>query len=136
MDRAATTQPNGNPASPIQNFRDLRVWQEAMDLAVRVYDLTRSFPRHELYGLASQMQRAAVSVAANIAEGHTRHHLGDYLHHVSIARASLAELETHLELTKRLAYAPEPAVSDLIECCGLLGRRLNALRKSLEAKRP
>jgi four helix bundle protein len=76
----------------MHGFRELRVWQAAMDLTVDVYGLTRALPKLETYGLASQMQRAAISIAANIAEGHTRHHLGKYLHHLSIARASLAEL--------------------------------------------
>jgi four helix bundle protein len=126
---------NGKPQSAVYSFRDLRVWQEAMDLTEDVYALTRMFPKHELYGLTSQMQRAAVSVAANIAEGHTRHHLAEYLNHISIARASLAELETHLELARRLAYAQGDETAAIIERCGLLGRRLNALRRSLEARR-
>lgn len=79
----------------VQGFRELRVWQAGMELVEGVYGLTRAFPKHELYGLAGQLQRAAVSVPANIAEGHTRHHLGEYLHHLSIARGSLAEVETY-----------------------------------------
>jgi four helix bundle protein len=118
----------------MRGFRELRVWQAAMDLTEFVSGLTRSFPKYETYGLASQMQRAAVSVAANIAEGLTRHHLGEYLHHISIARASLAELETHLELTRRLAYAAETQVLALLEQAASLGRQLNALRNSLAAR--
>jgi len=86
----------------ITSFRDLRVWQLAMDLVELVYRLTRSFPRNEIYGLASQIQRAAVSVPSNIAEGHTREHTKEYLHHLSMSQASLAELETHLEIAIRL----------------------------------
>lgn len=122
--------------APLRGFRELRVWQAAMDLTEDVYAMTRAFPKHETYGLSSQMQRAAVSVAANIAEGHTRHHLGEYLHHISIGRASLAELETFLELTKRLRYVAESDVVSLLERCAVLARQLNALRNSLEAKRP
>ena len=76
----------------IKSFRDLRVWQAAMDLVEQIYLLTRTFPKHEIYGFASQMQRAAVSIPSNIAEGHTRGYTKEYLHHLSIARASLAEL--------------------------------------------
>ena len=76
----------------IKSFRDLRVWQAAMDLVEQIYLLTHTFPKHELYGLASQMQRAAVSIPSNIAEGQTRGYTKEYLHHLSIARASLAEL--------------------------------------------
>jgi four helix bundle protein len=123
-------------AAPLRGFRELRVWQAAMDLTKDVYAMPRAFPKYETYGLSSQMQRAAVSVAANIAEGHTRHHLGEYLHHISIGRASLAELETFLELTKRLRYVAESDVVALLERCAVLGRQLNALRNSLEAIRP
>ena len=78
----------------IKSYRDLRVWQAGMDLVVRVYRLTQGFPTHELYGLTSQMRRAAVSIPSNIAEGHTRESSKEYLHHLSIAQGSLAELET------------------------------------------
>src|SRR5207302_4582211 len=72
----------------IKSFRDLRVWQVGMDLVEQVYLLTQSFPKHEIYGLASQMQRAAVSIPSNIAEGHAREHLKEYLHHLGIAHGS------------------------------------------------
>ena len=80
----------------VRGFRDLRVWQAAMELVVEVYALTRGFPRSELYGLSNQMQRAAVSGPANIAEGHARHHPREYLNFLSVAEGSLAELETYL----------------------------------------
>lgn len=88
----------------IKSFRDLRVWQLAMEIVELVYRLTRSFPRSEVYGLSSQIQRAAVSLPSNIAEGHTREHTKEYLQHLSIAQASLAELETQLEIATRLKY--------------------------------
>ena len=86
----------------IKSFRDLRVWQAGIELVLAVYELTSKFPRHEVYGLSSQMQRAAVSVPSNIAEGHTRESTKEYLQHLSIAQASLAELETQLEIAKQL----------------------------------
>ena len=76
----------------INSFRDLRVWNIGMDLVEGVYCLTKAFPRHEVYGLASQMQRAAVPIPSNIAEGYVRQHRKEYLQHLSIAQASLAEL--------------------------------------------
>lgn len=79
---------------PVNSFRDLRVWQAGIDLVEQVYRLTARFPREEIYGLTSQIQRAAVSIPSNIAEGHTREHSKEYLQHLSIAQASLAELET------------------------------------------
>src|SRR5262249_52988068 len=96
-----------------------------------VYGLTKAFPRHEVYGLSSQMQRAAVSIPANIAEGHTRYHGKEYLHHPSLAQASLAELETEAEIAKRLGYLTADASERVQLQTQLLGRQLNALRKSL-----
>ena len=80
----------------IKNYRDLRVWQSGMDLVVMVYELSDKFPAKEMYGLTSQIRRAAVSVPSNIAEGHTRESTQEYLHHLSIAQASLAEVETQI----------------------------------------
>jgi four helix bundle protein len=118
----------------MQGFRELRVWQSGMDLTEGVYRLTKAFPKHELYGLAAQMQRAAVSIPSNIAEGHSRHHLGEYLHHLSIARGSLAELETQLELTRRLDYATTDQIQPHLDQAAALGRQLVALQKSLQSK--
>ena len=86
----------------MEGFRGLRVWQDAMDLAVLIYRVTSIFPKHETYGLMSQMRRASTSIPANLAEGNARRGRGEYLHFVSIARGSLAELDTYLELCVRL----------------------------------
>lgn len=115
----------------IKSFRDLRVWQMGMDLVDRVYRLTNTFPKHEIYGLAGQLQRAAVSVPSNIAEGHTRSHLKEYLRHLSVAQASLAELETQLEIARRLNYISPADLSQILEQSASLGRQLYALRKAL-----
>ena len=115
----------------VQSFRDLRVWNAAMDLMVAVYELTRTFPKSEVYGLSSQMQRAAVSVPANIAEGHTRHNLREYLHFLSIARSSLAEVETYLEAVPRLGYLPREDTVPLLERAASVNKQLIALRNSL-----
>jgi len=115
----------------IRNFRDLRVWQMGIDLVQGVYELTETFPAHERYGLASQLQRAAVSVPSNIAEGHTRHHLKEYLNHLSIAQASLAELDTQLEIAIRLDYISPDKSADIREHLDSLGKQLRALRRSL-----
>ena len=115
----------------ITSFRDLRVWQLAMDLVELVYRLTRSFPRNEIYGLASQIQRAAVSVTSNIAEGHTREHTKEYLHHISMSQASLAELETQLEIAIRLGYVSLQEARSIAEQAESLGKQLYALRNAL-----
>jgi four helix bundle protein len=114
----------------IKSFRDLRVWQLAMEVVELVYRLTRSFPRSEVYGLASQIQRAAVSVPSNIAEGHTREHTKEYLQHLSIAQASLAELETQLEIATRFEICFETRLP-IAERVGSLGRQLYSLRNAL-----
>jgi four helix bundle protein len=118
-------------STAIRSFRDLRVWQAGMDLVEQVYLLTQTFPKHEIYGLASQMQRSAVSVPSNIAEGHTREHLKEYLQHLSIARSSLAELETQLEIAARLKYCSPERLNQLLEQLDLLGRQLSTLRNAL-----
>lgn len=115
----------------INSFRDLRVWQAAMDLVEQVYRLTDGFPKHETYGLAGQMRRVAVSIPSNIAEGHTREHSKEYLHHLSMAQASLAELETQLEIAIRLKYLAPEQSNQLQEQAAPLGRQLYALRNSL-----
>lgn len=121
---------NGEPAI-IRSFRDLRVWQAAMDLVEQIYRLTQAFPKHEIYGLASQMQRAAVSIPSNIAEGQTRGYTKEYLHHLAIARASLAELQTQLEIALRLKYCTLEHHGQLLEHTNQLGRQLSTLRNAL-----
>jgi len=117
-----------------QSFRDLRVRQSGMDLVVGVYDLTRNLPRSETDGLASQLQRAAVSVPANIAEGHARRNLREYLHCLSITRSSLAEVETYLELVQRLSFAPPDRTQPLLDLAASVSRQLVALRDSLSTR--
>ena len=120
----------------INSFRDLSVWQAAMDLVAEVYRLTASFPKHETYGLASQIQRAAVSIPSNIAEGHAREHLKEYLHHLSIAQGSLAELETQLEIAARLHYISLEQLSHNLTFIASRGRQMYALRNSLTRMKP
>jgi four helix bundle protein len=114
--------------------RDLDVWQRAMDLVVECYRITKCFPGNEVFGLASQLQRAAVSVPANIAEGRARQHIKEFLQHLSIAYGSLAELETHVEIAGRLRYVESHQSEDLLEKAAQLGRMLNGLRASLQQK--
>jgi len=102
-----------------------------MDFVERVYRLTHKIPKHEVYGLASQTQRAAVSIASNIAEGHTRDHLKEYLHHLSIAQSSLAETETQLEIAARLEYLSQEQLSATLKQPVALGKQLYALRNAL-----
>lgn len=105
-----------------------------MDTVIACYQITECFPKSELYGLASQLQRAAVSVPANIAEGHGREHMGEYLHHLSIANASLMEVETHLFIAGRLEYVEQDQIDAVLAMTDEVSRMLSGLRKSLKAR--
>lgn len=115
----------------IRSYRDLVVWQRAMALAEYCYRLTGALPPRETYGLSSQVRRSAVSVPANIAEGHARLHRKDYIRYLSIARGSLSELETLLVLCSRLHQvdtAPASALAD--ETARMLNSLIRSLRRS------
>jgi len=116
----------------VNSHRDLLVWQKAVDLVVGCYRITSTFPRTEQYGLTSQLQRAAVSVPANIAEGKGRATTGAYLNHLSIAAGSLAELDTHLVVAHRLGLVSDMALIEIQKQLEEVGRMLTGLRKSLE----
>ena len=115
----------------IKSFRELLVWQRSMTLAEQVYELTNSFPREERYGLTAQLRRASVSIPSNIAEGHmlqTRH----YLHHLTVAGGSDAELQTQLELSYRVGLTSEPRVVPILEHAAEIGRMLRGLHTAVE----
>ena len=118
----------------IQSYRDLLVWQKAMDPVVDCYRFAGDLPKSETFGLIGQIQRASISIPANIAEGHGRDHMGDYLRHLSIANGSLMELETHLLLVGRLGYCPENDAEPLFAQCSEVGKMLAGLSKSLRNK--
>ena len=117
----------------MQGHKELIVWQKAMDLVVAIYKLTSSFPKSEVYGLASQMQRAAVSVPSNIAEGHGLKQTQAYARHLAIANGSLTELETQIEIARRLGYLTAENES-VINQAGGVGRMLAGLRRSLQSR--
>ena len=118
----------------IQSYRDLVVWQKAMELVVECYRIARCFPDAEKFGLTSQMQRAAVSNPANIAEGRERGHLKKFIRHLGIACGSQAELETQIEIASRLGYCDAKTQSALLQQIAEVGRRLTALRSSLRRR--
>jgi len=105
----------------------LRVWQKAVDLSVECYGLSKRFPKEETYGLMSQVRRSAVSIAANIAEGHGRKHLGDYLHHLSVAKGSLMELETHLVIAQKLEFVSNRDLESVLRKTDSVSRMLSGL---------
>jgi four helix bundle protein len=118
----------------IQSYRDLNVWQEAMSIAEAIYTLTKPFPSSELYGLTTQMRRASVSIAANIAEGHGRETSGSYIQFLRVSQGSLKELETHLFLTERVGLAGREQVEPILDECDKLGRMLRALIRAFQEK--
>ena len=115
-----------------KSYRDLEVWQKAMDLVVECYQLTKSFPKTEIYGLTSQLQRAAVSIPANIAEGRERQYKKEFIQHLSIAYGSLADLETHIQIAERLKYLNNNKVKQISDKTAEVGRMINDLIKSLK----
>ena len=115
-------------------YRDLDAWKQGMTLVEDCYRQTVSFPPNELYGLTSQIRRAAVSIPSNVAEGRCRHTTKVYANHVSIALGSLGELETCIELSIRLGLFKEGQATRLIASAGSVGRLLTGLHQSLERK--
>jgi four helix bundle protein len=118
----------------IKSYRDVQVWQEAMKLAELCYEATSRFPARETYGLSNQIRRAAVSVPSNIAEGHNRRRLQVYLNHLSIVLGSQGELETQIELSRRLKLLTEESAENVLQKVGQVGRMLHALVRSLEQR--
>lgn len=116
----------------IQSYRDLRVWQEAMNLAEDCYRLTKQFPREELFGLTSQIRRAASSVPANIAEGYGRESTNAYINQLRIAQGSLKEVETHLLLSQRVGIAKAEVIDSLLSRSESTGKMLRGLIRSVQ----
>ena len=116
------------------SYKDLEVWQKAMDLVVECYQLTKEFPKSELYGLAGQLQRAVVSIPSNIAEGRERQHSKECIQHLSIAYGSLAEVETLMQIAERLRYVNQGTSERMLGKTGEVGRMLNGLRKAIQER--
>lgn len=117
-----------------KGFRDLVVWQKAMDLAANVYRITKDFPPDERFGLTSQMRRAAVSIPSNVAEGHARNSTGEFIQSLGFAKGSLAELETQAEIAERLQIVSRERNCELKIEMNEVGRMLNGLLNSLRSK--
>jgi four helix bundle protein len=115
----------------ITHYREMVVWQRSIELVIACYACTRSFPTDERFGLTQQAQRAAVSIPSNIAEGQGRWHRGELLHHIAIARGSLQELETLLEIAERLGYGMPEALRVVRSLADEVSRMLSGLRRAL-----
>lgn len=118
-------------SKPVRSYRDLDVWKLAIDVTITVYAISSRFPSDERFGLVAQLRRAAISVAANIAEGHSRSGTAEYRHFVNIARASVAEVETELVIAERLRYVAAADLVGVFDQTDHLSRQLANLRRKL-----
>ncbi|PIW68832.1 MAG: four helix bundle protein [Candidatus Omnitrophica bacterium CG12_big_fil_rev_8_21_14_0_65_42_8] len=113
-------------------FKNLKVWQKGMELVKQVYAITRQFPKDEQFGLTSQMRRAAVSVPANIAEGKGRYHKKEYIQFLYMARGSIYEIMTLIEMAQGLRYFPEIESKKLLELSSEITAMLNGLIQAIQ----
>ncbi len=118
--------------SEINSYRDLKVWQSEMNIAEACYVLTQDSPKSEVYGMSSQIRRAAVAIPANIAEGYGRDSTGNFVNFPRVAQGSLKELETHLLLCVRVGLSAEEAINPLLLQCDGLGKMLRAFIRSIQ----
>lgn len=119
----------------MQSYKELTVWQKSVELVSEMYQVTKRFPKEEMYGLISQIRRSAVSVPSNIAEGWGRGSTQEYIRFLTIARGSLMELETQLIISEKLTYLTSEQQAALSKSIEQIGRMLNGLIKSLGRKR-
>ena len=115
----------------IKTYRDLDIWNAGIGLVKHIYKPTESFPKHEMYGLVSQMRRSAISVPSNVAEGFRRHHNKEYRQFLHVSLGSCAELETQVTIAKELQYIQEAKESELLEKLDHICRMISNLFKKL-----
>jgi four helix bundle protein len=120
----------------IKDYRDLVVWQKAMDLVETIYRTTGTFPREEIYGLTSQIRRAAISIPSNIAEGNGRNTARDYMHFLGMAYGSVKEVETQVLIAERLRYINCSDSNGLVKMTTEIARLISGLANSLKRKMP
>ncbi len=118
----------------LKSFKDLNVWQKSADLAAMVYKITDKFPRSELYGIVNQMRRAVISISSNLAEGFKRTHKKEKLQFYNVAYASTSELESQIEVSKKLGFLSENDYQDLISAVVEVSKMVNGLIRSLNSK--
>jgi four helix bundle protein len=116
------------------SFRELVVWQKAMQLTVQIYELTKEFPREEMYGMTAQMRRSAVSIPSNIAEGQGRANVGEFRHFLAIARGSDCELQTQLALARMLGFGSEKSIANAEQLSEEVRKMVFRLLQSLNEK--
>lgn len=119
----------------IKTYRDLLVWQKAIVLVTRIYEVSKSFPEEEIYGLVTQKRRSAVSLPSNIAEGHGRKSTGDFHRFLGIAQGSLFELQTQLEISCNLGYVSKGIFDELYEETREIERMLSSLLHKIRERK-
>ena len=120
--------------SDMETHKDLRVWQQSIELVTSIYMITKTFPKEEMFGLVSQMRRAAVSVPSNIAEGYARGTDRENLHFLRISSGSMSEVETQLLLSWNLGYISQESYDELSENLTSVWKQLNALKSSIKKR--
>jgi four helix bundle protein len=125
---------NGDVRKPITDYRDLDVWNESMSLAADIYEMTRTFPREEMFGMTSQMRRASVSVAANIAEGYGRQQTRPFIQFLWVSQGSVKELETLVQLAQRVGLMASGSANQAMVRCERIGKMLVGLVRKLDLK--
>ena len=118
----------------MKTFKEISSWQKSMTLVTDIYSVTSSFPESEKFGLTNQMRRAAVSIPSNIAEGFGRNSIADFIRYLNIARGSLFELQTQVEISMNLQFLDEDVQNEMDNEIDEIGRLINALIKSLKNK--
>ncbi len=118
----------------IRNYRDLNVWKKSVELSKLVYLISQTFPANQQYGLRSQIERSAVSVASNIAEGSGRNGTNEFIYHLGIAQGSLFEVETQLIIANEIGFLPAEKLNDLLNLSEEIGRMINGLIIKLKRK--
>ena len=119
-------------AKKIETYRDLNIWNLEIDLVKDIYKSTESFPKHEMYGIVSQMRRSAISIPSNVAEGFKRYHNKEYRQFLYVTLGSCAELETQITIAKELEYIPADTENMLLDKLDHIGRMITNLLKKLE----
>jgi four helix bundle protein len=119
-----------------QSFKDLSVWQRAVQLTLEIYKLTGAFPYSERFGLTNQLRRPSVSVASNIAEGYGRATKGEYIQFLGHTRGSVSEVETRLVIARALGFGAKQKLDSAESLCSEVGRMIRAMMRSLQSKTP
>jgi len=117
----------------VSQYRDLIIWQKGLELSISCYELTRSFPKEEIYGLVSQIRRSAVSIPTNVAEGFRRESPADFTRFLRIAQGSIKELKTLLEISARVGYCTTEVTKEAGKTCSEIGKMIRSLINKLKA---